>query len=109
MAQTFPEPDLWSPPTALGPRIRHVRERRGMSQAELARRMTEMGVPTQPPHLSRLELFGTEDDHARRPQFAHIMAICVILEVKPKELGATVQEYPELRIVVEHPEFATLE
>lgn len=92
--------DPWQP-QGMAERIMLIRRRRGMSQAALARAVTGLGVSVQEPTISSYET------GRRRPAFGHLWAIAVVLDVGVSDLGATEEEYPELRLfrdpeVVQH-------
>jgi transcriptional regulator with XRE-family HTH domain len=90
--------DLWEPRT-IGERIRRLRERAGMKQEDLARAMSALGVPVTQGHISRFERYGSGDPRARKPQWAHLCALAEIFDVRFTDLGATEEEYPELRFL----------
>lgn len=59
-------------------RCRLARERQGMSQRELSRRLGEAGLPMHPSSVAKLE----RDDEERRPlRFAEAVALSIILRV----------------------------
>ena len=72
-------------PTAIGVKIRHARERYGMSQAELARRIG----------ISKTAMNDLEQGKTRDPRLSHIVAIADQLRlsldtlVGRKETGST--------------------
>jgi len=83
----------------MGERIRRLRERAGMKQQDLAEAMTALGVPVTQGHISRFERYGSGDPRARKPQWAHLCALAEIFDVRFADLGATEEEYPELRFL----------
>lgn len=91
-------PNLWEPQT-IGERLRRLRERAGLEQAELAQRMTDLRAPATQGLVSRFEKYGSQSKNARKPQWAHICALATIFDVRYADLGATEDEYPELRFV----------
>jgi transcriptional regulator with XRE-family HTH domain len=90
--------DLWEPRT-MGERIRRLRERAGMKQEDLAKAMEALGVPVTQGHISRFERYGSGDPRARKPQWVHLCALAEIFDVRFSDLGATEEEYPELRFL----------
>ncbi len=97
-------------PDTTGERLRFIRQRRRLSQSELARQVRAMDVKVNPSLISRFELYGSGDPNERRPNFAQVVAMAVVLQVKPRQiLGEAIEDYPELRLIAEYPEFATLE
>jgi transcriptional regulator with XRE-family HTH domain len=83
-------------PETVGEHIRFVRQRRRLSQAELARQMKAIGYPVEQGTLSRLELWGSADPNARRPSIWHLIGMAQVLNVKLPQLGVTEDEFPEL-------------
>ena len=88
-------------PEGIGERIRFIRERRRISQSDLARKLRERGVSVHQSVLARFERWGADppDPNARKPQFRHLLVIAEILNVKLSQLGVTEEEYPELRFL----------
>lgn len=89
---------LWEP-RSIGERIRRLRDRAGMTQEDLAKAMEALGVHATQAHVSRMERYGTGAEGARKPQWAHLCALAEIFNVRFADLGATEDEYPELRFL----------
>jgi len=87
MAQRAQE--VWTP-QSVGERIGLIRRRQGLSQTELARRVSALGVQL---HNSTLAQF---ESGRRRPSLEHLWAIAKVLGVKIGDLGATEEDYPGL-------------
>src|SRR5947209_1796250 len=86
-------------PETIGERLRFIRERRGLTQIQVSEATGKLGVKIHPTILARFERWGSSDPNARRPSFAHLCALAIALNVKLSQLGATEQDYPELRFV----------
>lgn len=87
-----PAARVWAAET-LGERLMLARKRAGLSQGQLAEALRAMGVPIDRSMITRFEA------DTRRPSFAHVWAIAKVLGVTVRDLGATEEEYPELRFL----------
>jgi transcriptional regulator with XRE-family HTH domain len=85
-------PQVWAAET-VDERLTIIRRRSGLSQSDLSTKLGEMGVPIDRSMVARFE------NGTRRPSFGHLWAIAKILGVTVFDLGATPEEYPELRFI----------
>jgi transcriptional regulator with XRE-family HTH domain len=79
-----PGPDEWA-----AQRVRDERERNGWSQGELARRVTEAGVPMQQQAVWKIE----NGDPPRKISYSEAIALCRVFDLDLDELGEAPDKY----------------
>jgi transcriptional regulator with XRE-family HTH domain len=81
---------------AFAARLKQVRTRHGWTQAQLSRRLEELGYPIDRPTLSKLERGGSR---ARNVKLEEVVAIAYALDVSPMHLLAPYSMESRLQVV----------
>ena len=98
--QMSDEAAVTTPGEAFGRRLKQVRQRRGWTQAQLSRRLSELDYPIDRVTLSKIERGG---ERAQNVKLQELLAIAYALGVPPVQMMFPYEDETRVRVIGKQP------